>query len=235
MRNKAVIISTYAALGGILLTYLLAPSVYQALSHQLFSVIYRYHAPPRTVLVHLPGTFPAQAGVLSVRVLARPPQTPYDTIVTTTADVIGNPEGRYVYNEQGVPVGRVSKQHRSVYHVTLFSSPNSEEVFSVGDFVAPGMGTGSGTFLVRVPARQHIAVGTPIMHQKTGVVVSSVAVTKKEPNGHVQDITGILASNPFETAEFFLLREESFMPSDRDIDTAIQSLREKGTDTQNTL
>ncbi|MDE0243350.1 MAG: hypothetical protein OYG31_01400 [Candidatus Kaiserbacteria bacterium] len=232
MRNKVTgVVGTCVVIGGILLTYVIAPSVYQAISHQLFSTIYRYHAPPRTTLVHLPGTFPAQAGVLPIRVLARPPQTPYDTLVTTVADIVGNPEGRYVYNERGVPVGRVSKQHRSVYHITLFSSPRSEEIFSVGGFVAPGRGTGSGSFLVQVPSSQYIAVGTPIMHQKTGVVASSVAVAAKKPKEQVQDITGVIASNPLETAEFFLLREESFVPRDRDVDTSVGALKEQ-VDTQ---
>ena len=216
-------VGTGIAIGLVLLSYAIAPAAYRALSQQLFTVLYRYNAPPRGVLTYPSDSFASRDDTAVLRVLARPPQTPYDTLITTVADVAGNPDGKYVYNADGIPVGRVRRRHRSVYQVVLFSSPKSEEIYAIDDMVVTGVGSGNGSFVVRVPISRPVSIGAPIRHQKTGVTVSTVVLVTEARQENVQEVVGVLASNPLETADLFLFRGDPPIPLDRDVETAIQA------------
>lgn len=218
-------------LGCILITYLAVPTLYQSLSHRLFTVLYGYHAPERSIPLYRPGTFPTRDGVERIRVLARPPQTPYDTLITTVASLEGDPIGRYVFNADGVPVGRVLGQHRSVYQVVLFSSPKSEELFAVGDYVTIGVGAGSGSFVLSVPTSQNTITGAPIRHQKTGVTVSAVSLVADSSKETMQAITGIIASNPLTTADLFVFAKEQY-PDEATIESAVEEMVDEVQDEQ---
>ena len=174
----------------VLLGYILFPGIYLTVSESLFGAFYTYHASERPV--------PEESGDL--RTIARPPQTPYDTLL-----VLGEARaGRYVYSKNGRPVGYVGNRQGRVKSIILFSSSLSDEIFSVNGHTVKGRGTGSGSFSLITPIDDTITPGSVITHQGTGKAVSRVVTIAVSPETNTQEVRGLIAINPLQTSALYL-------------------------------
>lgn len=224
----------YWFIAAFLLTYFLFPSFYRSLSHTLFLSWYRYHAP---MSYSVEGDQYVYSGIEEMEplyVLARPPQTPYDVVITTVPSgeeaVIDRNihTGRvYVYNGKGVPLGRVYGKYGGTYLVTLFSSPSSKERFSVNGHLAEGTGIGGGGFSVQTPLDKQVTIGSLITHQLTGRTVGKVLAVEPLPEKNVQLLRSAIADNPVQTAVLFVRKEAEQTVSDEDIEVLINSVNER--------
>ena len=203
----------YVGIALLLITYLIAPSWYRTISQKIFGILYRQHAQyllGNSEHADIVNTSPSEA-VLPIFVIARPPQTPYDYLITTATK--GNwrqkqeDEMQYVYNNKMEPMGYIEKMYQSVFTVTLFSSPKSEEQFSVNGYVSSGRGQGGGSFFLEVPLDVNITVGMPILHQMTGKIASTVITIKTVPEKNIQKVAGIVGSSPLEMGVLYMEKE----------------------------
>ena len=98
----------YFFLGLLVLTYAVFPSAYTRASQMLFTALYAYHAPSVTPAPHGDAArAAADEPAVRLHTVARPPQTPYDSMLMTAPEGDGrgtDTVGRYVYGN-GVPVG----------------------------------------------------------------------------------------------------------------------------------
>lgn len=94
-------------------------------------------------------------------VVARPPISPYDTLVLAEGSKSGVTIGMEAFGESNVPIGIVSSVLTDFSHVTLFSAPGVSTNGSVGHANVPLtlVGAGAGTFYASVAREANIAVG----------------------------------------------------------------------------
>ncbi|MCY4576863.1 MAG: hypothetical protein OXB96_00305 [Candidatus Kaiserbacteria bacterium] len=221
----------------ILATYILFPAWYRAISQKLFSTIYTQHAQVSQ------GRVPAASDravtnpdLLPISVIVRPPQTPYDYVITTTPEQYqqtAHEEGvRYVYDTATRPVGFVEKAYPSLLIVSLFSAPGGNEKFSVNGYVTRGRGEGGGSFSLQVPIDMAVTVGAPIVHQATGKVVSTAVSIKRIPEKNVQQVIGVLGSSPLQMATLYIPRKQNTAPSRKTLDSAIEAAHSRAEDAQ---
>lgn len=221
----------------LLVSYFVFPSLYVSVSQKLFTALYA-----RTAHLSWEGSsmqLPiAQSEIgndsIPLFVLARPPQTPYDFLITTalSEDIQEKKIGRYVYDDALVPVGFVEKKYPAVYVVTLFSALKSKEQFAVGDYVSSGIGEGGGSFSVQVPADIAVDVGMPIVHQATGAVVSTVVAVQPLPEKNIQQVIGVLHKSPLEMAVLYVERDAEREPATAEmLEEVIQSIRDTAVET----
>lgn len=163
---------TYILFTAVFLSYLVFPEPYILVSQSLFRNIYSYTAP---------GNLSEQmiisnTHMIPLYTLARPPQTPYDIILSVMPQRAGEEDivGHYVFTEDRIPVGYIREKEHSFYTLVLFSSPESDEVFSVNGYTAKAQGVGSGGFIINVPLEVDIEPQTPIIHQATGTAASTI-------------------------------------------------------------
>lgn len=99
-------------------------------------------------------------GIL-IGVVARPPVSPYDSLVLGEGSKSGVMVGMEAFGEGNVPIGIVSSVLADFSHVTLFSSPGVTTSGWVGQKSIPLslMGTGGGTFEASVARAAGVEVG----------------------------------------------------------------------------
>lgn len=101
-------------------------------------------------------------------VLARPAQTPYDTMLVDQGLVDGIITGSLVLVQDGIVLGYVADARSRSSLVRLFSSPGEEHAVLLTastTVVATVEGIGNGSFKMRVPRDVGVAVGDPISLQ----------------------------------------------------------------------
>lgn len=93
-------------------------------------------------------------------ILAKPPQSPYDTLVLDIGSLSGIQSGDIVYGFGNIALGQVSSTDQKRSSVTLFSSGGFEShgVVERSDFAIALSGVGAGGFESRVPQDADIAV-----------------------------------------------------------------------------
>ena len=203
----------YVVMALLLITYIFFPSWYRTISQKIFGIVYTRYAQSlqdSDIDFSMPSVS-RESGMLPVFVIARPPQTPYDYVITTVPKQFqeeGRQEGRwYVYDEAGQPVGYAEQWYPSLLVIPLFSAPGSDELFSVAGYVSRGIGDGGGSFSLQVPMDVAVAVGMPIVHQATGKILSAVVAIENIPEKNVQKVIGVLRESPLETAILYMARE----------------------------
>ncbi|MFA5744934.1 MAG: rod shape-determining protein MreC [Candidatus Paceibacterota bacterium] len=94
-------------------------------------------------------------------VVARPPESPYDTIVIAAGSDNGVSVGMEVFGSGGVPVGVVSTITDNFSRATLFSSPNMNTLGWVGrnSMTLSIVGAGAGSMNATVSRSADIVVG----------------------------------------------------------------------------
>ena len=186
-QKQTITKASYAVIAVLLATYLLFPGWYRYVSQALFRAIYARHAQLlQNGTAAVSGTTAFEKnGMLPLFVVARPPQTPYDYVITTVPEQYQPAKYEkgmwYVHDTAGRPVGYVQKTYPSLLIVTLFSASGSSEIFSVGGYSTRGIGEGGGSFSLQVPIGMAIPIGAPIIHQATGEIVSAVVAIERVP------------------------------------------------------
>lgn len=220
--------TTIALVVALLITYLVFPSFYIHISQKIFTVLYSKNTELRNEIEigkSMPVTGGETENMLQIRTIARPPQTPHDFLITTAPHKQTDEMSHYVYTETHVPVGYIEKKYASVFVVTLFSAPKSNEQFAVNRYVSAGTGNGGGSFSIEVPNSIPVEVGMPIMHQATGRVVSAVVSVKDIPKKQMQQVTGIIQRSPLEIATLYLKESGGEKKiTTQEIEEAVQSV-----------
>ena len=201
-RSSFFSLLSYGSIALLLFIYLLFPSVYKSLSVTLFSLVYSVHQPsPTTDLFTI-----APQGSLRLQVVARPPQTPYDfLIVTHPLDPIADSlVGHYVYTANSIPIGYIKEQRKEQFIIILFSSPVSEEYFSIKGAIGKGEGLGGGGIALFLPAITEIYVADQVIHQATGIPIGEVIAISKKPEKQIIRATSTLPLSPISITSVYV-------------------------------
>lgn len=136
-----------------------------------------------TALEHVPAASPGVAA----GVLARPPESPYDTLVVAAGAAAGLEEGDVAYAASGIPLGVVERVSASAASITLLSASGMKNDAWLGALRAPItlFGTGGGTFIAEAPKNASTTIGTIVYIAGPGALpigtVSGVSVDPAAP------------------------------------------------------
>jgi len=105
-------------------------------------------------------------------VVARPPESPYDTLVLAVGEKDGVTLGMEAFGAGGVPLGIVSSLSADFSRITLFSAPHVSVNGWVGDNSIPLTlyGAGAGAFSATAPRTANIAVGDTVFLPEPGAL-----------------------------------------------------------------
>ncbi len=126
----------------------------------------------------------ASSGILA-GVLARPPESLYDTYVLDAGTNEGVTRGMEAFGAGGVPLGVVETVSSDFSRVVLFSAPGASVNGWVGSANVPVtlFGTGAGTFSVSLPRAEGISVGDIVSVPGPGALpIGSVARLDGDPS-----------------------------------------------------
>ncbi|HVW71711.1 MAG TPA: rod shape-determining protein MreC [Candidatus Paceibacterota bacterium] len=115
---------------------------------------------------------------LLASVIARPPESPYDTLVVDQGSHATVAPEALVTGPGGVPVGKVASVNASSARVTLFSAPGVSTDAWAGQNRLPITltGAGSGAFEASVPKDANIVVGDSIYIANNGAAAMGTVV-----------------------------------------------------------
>lgn len=118
------------------------------------------------------GTSTPRVRGIVANVLARPPQSPYDTLLINTSASSRITPGDYVLAQGGTPIGTIGTVYAHTAYVVLFSTPNATTTAWVGTKRIPItlIGTGAGTFAARVVRQAGVSIGDSILVSGPGSV-----------------------------------------------------------------
>jgi cell shape-determining protein MreC len=128
---------------------------------------------------------PVPAAGITAGVLARPPETPYDTLIVAAGSAQGAAVGDSVRGPGGVPIGRVAAVSASAARVVLYSSPEASTTAWIGAARTPAMllGEGGGAFQASVPRAASTSVGDIVYLASGGAVpIGKVAQLGGDPS-----------------------------------------------------
>ena len=157
----------------------------------------------------------ATPGIVAA-VAARPPVSPYDTLVVATGSKGGVSTGMEAFGNGGVPIGVVSLVTDSFARVTLFTAPREQLTAWVGASHVPLTlaGAGAGAFSATAPRAAGIQVGDTVYAPGPGAlpigVVKSIGGDPAAPTVVVHVAPAV---NPFTVSEVVL----------RDVGSALMS------------
>lgn len=123
-------------------------------------------------------------GILA-SVVARPPESPYDTLVLAEGASAGIAAGQEAFGAGGVPVGIVSSVMSDFSRVALFSSPGMTFTGWVGQAHTPLVmtGSGAGTMSASVARSATVAVGDGVFGPGPGMpTIGSVVRIDSDPS-----------------------------------------------------
>ncbi len=139
------------------------------------------------------------SGVLA-GVVARPPESPYDTLVLGAGAREGVMRGMEAYGDGGVPIGIVETVLPDFSRVVLFSTPGMVTNGWVGHANVPLAisGAGSGAMTASLPRAAGIAVGDTVFVPGPGALpVGSVVRIDGDPSSPTVTLRILPALNPF--------------------------------------
>ncbi len=110
------------------------------------------------------GNINGSAPGISADVVARPPESPYDTLVLAAGKNSGVTLGIEAFNANGIPLGVVSSVLADFSRVTLFSAPGTATNGWVGNSNIPItiFGAGAGAMNATIARSAGVAVGDTI-------------------------------------------------------------------------
>lgn len=124
-------------------------------------------------------------------VLARPPESPYDTLIINGGSADGVVLGERVYGPGGFPLGSVESVMQHYARIVLFSAPNISIDGWVGTARAPITltGQGGGSFTARTSRTSSIAVGDIIYVAGPGALaLGTVAGIDNDPSSPIETL-----------------------------------------------
>ncbi len=146
---------------------------------------------------------------MAAGVIARPPESPYDTLTVAKGQADGVTIGVQVYGPGGIPIGTIKHTTAHTAQVSLYSSPGRETSGWAGATRTPItlVGQGAGSFDATIPKAAAIAVGDVVYVPGPGALpigtVVNIATDPSSPNDvvHIQpslnlfSITWVLIGN----------------------------------------
>jgi cell shape-determining protein MreC len=147
-------------------------------------------------------------------VVARPPESPYDTLVLATGSNGGVTLGMEAFGSSGVPIGVVSSVLDDFSRVTLFSAPGVSTSVWVGQASTPLIirGSGAGAMNASAARAAGIAVGDIVFAPGPGQLpIGSVVRVDSDPLSPSVTLRIMPAENPFKIA-WVLLRATGVVP-----------------------
>lgn len=154
-----------------------------------------------TALLGAP-TSPRTSGILA-GVVARPPTSPYDTLVLAVGSSAGVSLGMEAFGAGGVPLGIVSSVTIDFSRVMLFSAPGVETHGWVGKEVLPLsiFGAGGGVMQASLSRSAPVVVGDIVFAPGPGMLpIGSVARIDSDPSAPGVTLRIQPALNPFSIA-----------------------------------
>lgn len=145
------------------------------------------------------GVMQKSAPGILAGVIARPPTSPYDTLVLAAGKKEGVMLGMEAFGEGSVPVGLVSSVLDTFSQVTLFSAPNTVTNGWVGHAGVPLQlkGAGAGAFQASVARAANIAVGDAVFVPGPGMLpIGTVVRIDSDPLSPGVTLRILPMSNP---------------------------------------
>jgi len=142
-------------------------------------------------------------------VVARPPESPYDTLVVAAGTSAGVAAGQEVFGAGGVPLGVVSSVSADFSRVTLFSAPGMRMHGTVGsaNTAVTLLGAGGGTFVATVSRLAAIAAGDNVFVGGPGALpVGTIRRVDSDPSSPAVTLQILPALLPF-TINWVVLRD----------------------------
>lgn len=133
-------------------------------------------------------------------VVARPPVSPYDTLVLAAGMTEGVALGMEAFGTDGVPIGIISSVDDDFSHITLFSTPGVVTNGWVGQDSIPLelMGAGAGTMQAFVARAAGISLGDVVFVPGPGQLpIGSVVRIDSDPRSPGVTLRIQPATNPF--------------------------------------
>ncbi|MHB8860192.1 MAG: rod shape-determining protein MreC [Minisyncoccota bacterium] len=153
------------------------------------------------------------SGILA-GVVARPPESPYDTLVLAAGTKDGVTLGMEAFGEGGVPIGVVSSVLDGFSRVTLFSTSGMTTSGWVGHASVPlaVLGAGAGAMNASVAREAGVAVGDVVFAPGPGQLpIGSVVRVDSNPLSPSITLRIMPAVNPF-AVSWVLLRATGIVP-----------------------
>jgi cell shape-determining protein MreC len=133
----------------------------------------------------LGGQAQTAGGSILAGVLARPPESPYDTIIVAAGAKDGVVANATAFATGGIPIGTVQSTTAHSATIALLSTPNLTTNGWVGENRIPLTlnGTGAGTFTATLPKAAPVAVGDNVYVPGPGAVpIGSIARIDTDPS-----------------------------------------------------
>lgn len=151
-------------------------------------------------------------------VAARPPESPYDTLILSVGTAGGAALDQEAFGEGGVPLGFITAISAGFSRVTLFSAPNTITHGWVGRANIPIIisGAGGGAMKVSLSRSANAVVGDIVFALGPGMLpIGSVVRIDSDPSSPGVELRIVPAANPF-SLSWVLLRDtgasrDSFM------------------------
>ncbi len=142
-------------------------------------------------------------------VVARPPESPYDTLVVAAGSQDGIAPGYEAFGEGGVPLGVVSSVTSGFSRITLFSAPGAETHGWVGHNALPLtlLGAGAGAMTASLTRSARVAASDVVFVPGPGMLpIGSIARIESNPSSPGITLHIKSAVNPF-SITWVLLRD----------------------------
>jgi len=151
--------------------------------HDLQNLLGSRTAPPKGVLAS---------------VLARPPESPYDTLIVDEGEASGIVPGALVNGPGGTPLGRVASLTTSTARIVLFSASGQKTDAWIGSNRVPITlsGAGGGTFSATAPKDAKLAVGD-VVYILGGAALGTVVRVDTDPSSATATLRIQSLINPF--------------------------------------
>ncbi|OGG76251.1 hypothetical protein A2950_02255 [Candidatus Kaiserbacteria bacterium RIFCSPLOWO2_01_FULL_55_19] len=142
-------------------------------------------------------------------ILARPPESPYDTFILAQGSRAGITLGMEVFGAGGTPIGVVSSVLADFSRVTLFSSPGVSIHGWVGRASMPVtiFGSGGGTMSAELGRSANVSVGDTVFVSGPGQLpLGTVVRIESDPSSSVMTLRIMPAFNLF-SASWVVVRD----------------------------
>ncbi len=160
----------------------------------------------RSLQAKLAGIAALSGGKISPEIIAgvvaRPPESPYDTLVLAAGKKEGVTRGMEAFGESGVPIGVVSAVLDGFSRVTLFTAAGASTSGWVGRANAPItiIGAGGGALSASAPRAADIAIGDLVSVPGPGMLpIGSVVRIDSDPLSSAVTLRILPAVNLFST------------------------------------
>ena len=149
-----------------------------------------------TELKELLGRLPENSSFILTAILAKPNQSPYDTVIIDAGMNIGVKEGEKVFVYGEIPVGVISKVYDTTSLVALYSNPGqtTEAILDGSNATVSLLGRGGGNFEMSIPIDLVSEKGTRIVFP--GLSLRVLAIVEDVISSPTDPLKKVLLRSP---------------------------------------